>query len=140
MPVNTFSIGEVAMRQGIRPSALRYYESIGVLPAPQRINGRRVYDNQIFLQLALIQYAKTAGFTMAEIKRLVDEMSTLGSLRLRWQQLADQKLAELDARMLQLQTMKQLIEAGLACNCTTATDCVILETSLDDPTNKLQTK
>jgi MerR family transcriptional regulator, redox-sensitive transcriptional activator SoxR len=40
------AIGEVARRAGIRPSALRYYESIGLLPAPTRVSGRRRYDER----------------------------------------------------------------------------------------------
>jgi MerR family redox-sensitive transcriptional activator SoxR len=39
--MGSMSIGEVAQRAGVRPSTLRYYESIGVLPTPERENGRR---------------------------------------------------------------------------------------------------
>ncbi len=38
------TIGDVARRSGLRPSALRYYEEAGLLPAPARVNGRRRYD------------------------------------------------------------------------------------------------
>jgi MerR family redox-sensitive transcriptional activator SoxR len=65
-----FSIGEVAKRAGIRASAIRYYESAGVLPAPQRVNGHRRYDSEVLDRLAVIQIAQQAGFTVAEIRTL----------------------------------------------------------------------
>lgn len=68
---NYLSIGEVAARAGVRTSALRYYESIGLLPAPRRINGRRAYEATILQQLAILQLAQKAGFTMNEIDELL---------------------------------------------------------------------
>ena len=50
-------IGEVARRAGIRPSALRYYESIGLMPAPKRVNGRRRYDESTVQMLRVVQLA-----------------------------------------------------------------------------------
>ena len=64
-------IGEVARRAGIATSALRYYESEGLIPLAERRGGRRVYDASILLRLTLIELAKNAGFTIAEIKRLL---------------------------------------------------------------------
>ena len=65
-----FRIGEVAARSGIAASAIRYYESEGLLATPDRRNGWRVYDESILDQLRLIELAKAAGFSVAEIKRL----------------------------------------------------------------------
>ena len=61
------TIGEVARRAGIRTSAIRYYESVGLLPAPPRMSGRRRYDPSIVQRLAVLHLAQEAGFTMAEI-------------------------------------------------------------------------
>ena len=44
--MSDLSIGEVAAQVGVRTSALRYYESIGLLPAARRVNGRRRYDER----------------------------------------------------------------------------------------------
>ena len=68
------TIGEVARQAGIRPSALRYYESIGLLPVPRRVNGRRRYDPAIVQQLTVLQVARQAGFTIAEIQTLFHEI------------------------------------------------------------------
>lgn len=45
------TIGEVARRAGVRPSTLRYYERIGVLPSPERSNGRRRYDGEVLREV-----------------------------------------------------------------------------------------
>ena len=62
------TIGAVARRAGLRPSALRYYEDEGLLPAPARVNGRRRYDTDVFDRLAVIRLAQAAGLTVAEIR------------------------------------------------------------------------
>ncbi len=64
----TLTIGEVAQRAGLRASAIRYYEDIGVLPVPERVyGGHRRYSERVFQRLAFIQLAQQAGFSMAEI-------------------------------------------------------------------------
>lgn len=65
-----FSIGEVARRTGVRPSALRYYEEAGILPAPARVGGRRRYDADVIRRVDLLRFAQQAGFTLDEIKTL----------------------------------------------------------------------
>ena len=63
-------ISEVAERAGLRPSALRYYESVGLLPPPMRIHGRRSYGPEVLMLLAGIGVAQRAGFKVEEIKQL----------------------------------------------------------------------
>ena len=62
------TIGEVARRAGVRASAIRYYEEAGLLPAPERVGGKRRYDEGILRRLAIIGGAKRAGFTLREIR------------------------------------------------------------------------
>jgi DNA-binding transcriptional MerR regulator len=57
------TITAIAREAGMRPSTLRYYERIGLLPSPGRVAGRRRYDLCALKQLELISYAKQAGFT-----------------------------------------------------------------------------
>lgn len=121
-----FPIGEVARRAGIRTSALRYYESIGLLPAPRRVGGRRRYDEHVLEMLKVIRLAGRAGFTVAEIKTLLHGFAPDTSPAARWQPLARQKLAELDAQIERAQAMKRLLEIGLGCGCLRLEDCAIV--------------
>lgn len=60
-------IGEVSERTGIRPSALRYYEEVGLISSTFRKGLRRQFPTDVLLQLKLIAMGKSAGFTLDEI-------------------------------------------------------------------------
>ncbi len=95
--MNDLSIGQVARQAGVRPSAIRYYESIDVLPAPQRVGGQRRYDRAVLDHLAFIQVAQRLGFTLTEIHFLFHNQDEEAPLSDRWRNLASQKLADVDA-------------------------------------------
>ena len=65
------SIGEVARKMGLRSSAIRYYERLGLLPKAPRVSGRRRYDERVLERLAMVRFAKHVGFSVAEIKVLL---------------------------------------------------------------------
>jgi MerR family redox-sensitive transcriptional activator SoxR len=117
------TIGEVARRTQIRASTLRYYEHKGLLPIPRRIHGQRRYDEDIVQQVAVIKLAQQAGFTIAEIGMLLHSFPADTPLSARWHVLAQQKLGEIEARLIRLQTMKHLLEAGIQCGCTQLSEC-----------------
>jgi MerR family transcriptional regulator, redox-sensitive transcriptional activator SoxR len=120
------TIGEVAHHAGLHTSAIRYYEDIGVLPRPERTHGHRRYTSCVFQQLAFIQLAQAAGFTMAEIKTLVSGFDETAPLGVRWRTLAEQKLAELDILITRAQGMKRVLEDGIRCQCLNLDECIPL--------------
>jgi MerR family transcriptional regulator, redox-sensitive transcriptional activator SoxR len=122
------SIGEVARRAGLRTSALRYYERVGVLPRPGRENGRRRrYDGEVLREvegrLAVVRVAQRAGFTIAEIRELLDGFSEDTPPSERWRVLAREKLPEVEALVERALGMKRLLERGLRCDCLRLEDC-----------------
>lgn len=120
------AIGEVARRAGIRTSALRYYESIGLLPPPKRVSGRRRYAADTLQLVKVVQLAQAAGFTIAEIQILLNGFAPETPPAARWQLLAREKLCELDAVIERVQLMKRILEAGLTCGCLRLEDCVVV--------------
>ncbi len=65
-------IGKVAKEVELNPRTLRYYETLGLLPAPLRSNSRyRVYTAQTVELLRFIKKAKTLGFTLTEIREII---------------------------------------------------------------------
>lgn len=120
-----WTIGEVALRAGIRTSALRYYECIGLLSAPKRVNGRRHYDESVLPRVALIQLAQRAGFTMAEVQTLFHGFTPDTPPAARWRTLAVAKIDELDALIEQAQQMRHFLASGLRCDCLRLEDCVV---------------
>jgi MerR family redox-sensitive transcriptional activator SoxR len=117
------SIGEVARRVGLRTSALRYYEEVGILPPPRRVNGRRRYDAEVFAQLAVVRMAQEAGFTIEEVGTLVAGFPEGTPASARWQALAHRKLAEVDALIARAQALRRVLEESLACGCLTLEAC-----------------
>jgi MerR family redox-sensitive transcriptional activator SoxR len=126
------NIGEVARRAGLQPSAIRYYESAGILPAPARTNGRRRYDSSVLQRLAAIQVARQAGFSIGDMRTLFQGFAENTPLSARWQALANNKLAELDALISRAQGMKRLLEQGLTCRCLRLEDCELLGFGADN--------
>lgn len=117
------TIGEVANRVGIRTSAIRFYERVGLLPAPQRINNRRRYDGDVLQKIRLIQMAQQAGLTVKEIRLLLYEFPVDTPPSVRWHSLATPKLEEIEVLLNRINTMKLLLEHALDCQCPTLDDC-----------------
>ena len=113
----TMSISEVAQRAGVETSAIRYYERIGLLPRPDRINGRRVYQETVLKWLALIKATKAAGFTIAEIQMLTAKWEAEGRSPTDWRVFVEHKLAQTEAIIQQSLEMKKILNAALVCGC-----------------------
>ena len=118
------TIGEVARQAGIRASAIRYYESVGLLPLPKRTSGQRRYDASVLRKLAFIQAAQAVGFSVAEMRMLLDEMDEHAPISARWQSLARRKLSEVDTLIQRAQSMRQMLEQGLRCTCPDLDQCI----------------
>src|SRR5690242_16594690 len=103
-------ISEVARQVGLQPSAIRYYEKIGLLPPAQRISGQRRYDTTVLYRLAVIQRACQIGFTLDEIRQLFFGFRSVTRASERWQELSRRKLAELDGLMDRIQTVQHLLK------------------------------
>ena len=117
------TIGRVAARSGVAASAIRFYEAEGLLPKPARRGNWRVYDDSILDRLALLELAKSAGFTMAEIKQLLAGFARKTPPSGRWRSLTRAKLAELDARIAEAERMKAVLRTLTRCACPTLEDC-----------------
>jgi MerR family redox-sensitive transcriptional activator SoxR len=122
--MEALAIGEVARRAGVRPSTLRYYESVGLLPPPSRVHGHRRYDPSVFSLLAILRMAQHAGFTLAEMHLLVHGFSQETPASERWQQLARQKLEEVEALIAHAQQTNHLLERLVQCECLRLEDCI----------------
>jgi len=118
------TIGDLARQAGVRTSALRYYESVGLLAPPTRVNGRRVYDASAIDVLKLIRLAKGAGFSMAEIRRLLNGFDRATPASARWQTMATRKLEDVNALIERAEQMRDLLQKLLTCQCVQLAECV----------------
>jgi len=118
------TISQVAEQAGVRPSTLRYYESIGLLPAPARTSGHRRYDAGVLQRLEIIHTAQQAGFTLAEMRVLFDDVLTSAAPSAHWHDLIQRKVQEMNALLLNVQSMKNLLEDIMRCNDNELEDCI----------------
>jgi MerR family redox-sensitive transcriptional activator SoxR len=117
------AISDVARVFGLRTSAIRYYEQIGILPPAMRKNGQRRYDNSALFRLAVVQRAREAGFTLEEIRELFFGFPPGTRPPKRWHQLSQRKIAELRDRMKQLKLMETLLKRLEDCHCDALDEC-----------------
>jgi MerR family transcriptional regulator, redox-sensitive transcriptional activator SoxR len=121
--MRTLDIGELARRVRLRPSALRYYEEIGLLTSVGRSAGRRVFPVTAIRRIALIKMAQRAGFTLAEIRGLLADQP--GATK-QWRTLAERKLPELDRLIGEMQTLRAAVADCLDCGCMKFETCRLL--------------
>jgi MerR family redox-sensitive transcriptional activator SoxR len=123
--METLSIGEVARRAGLRQSAIRYYESVGLLPQPERASGWRRYTADTVERLQVIRAARDLGFALEEIRTLLYEFEPNTPPPERWRALAAEKLPAIDALISRAMAMRHLLLAGLNCQCTRIEECFL---------------
>jgi MerR family transcriptional regulator, redox-sensitive transcriptional activator SoxR len=123
------TIGAVARMAGKRPSSIRYYEQIGLLPAPPRVGGRRVYGADTVRTLAVIGTGQRAGLTLEEIKALLatspDDTAAIERLR----DVARRKLPEITALIERSKLVREWLECAARCECPSLDQCPLF----DDP-------
>jgi MerR family transcriptional regulator, redox-sensitive transcriptional activator SoxR len=128
------AIGEVARLVGKRPSSIRYYEQIGLLPEAARVSGKRVYDMDTVRTLAVIETGQRAGLTLDEIKALLasspDDAAAIERLR----EVAERKLPEITALIERSQLVRDWLECAARCECPSLDQCTLFDDPAQLPT------
>jgi MerR family redox-sensitive transcriptional activator SoxR len=122
------TIGEVARQAGMRTSRIRYYESIGVLPAPERISGMRRYPQDAVRRLGIIDVAQRVGFTLEEIRELLS--TEHGTAHEQLQRLAERKMPDIDALIQRATAVRRWLEMTSHCDCETLDVCSLFDDRL----------
>lgn len=118
------TIGEVARRAGVATSAIRYYESIGLLPEPDRLSGQRRYDQDVLGRIAFVGVAQSAGFKLEEIKDLMRSADGAG-MGDQIRALSRRKLGEVEELLARARAMKGWLEVANTCDCETPAECTL---------------
>ncbi len=128
--MTALSIGELAAAAAVKAPTIRFYEQIGLIPAPPRTaSDRRVYDAQSVRRLVFIRHARGLGFPIDSIRTLLaladdPERPCDGADRL-----AADQLADVEARIRQLEALRdelrRMVDAGCAGRIR---DCHVIET------------
>jgi MerR family transcriptional regulator, redox-sensitive transcriptional activator SoxR len=115
-------IGQVSKLAGLAPSAIRYYEQLGLLPQPARRSGRRVFSTDVLDRLALIAHARACGVRLSEMKRLLEASPSHRPSDL-WKPLVGAKLKHLEVLEKELAARRKRLVATARCSCASIEAC-----------------
>jgi MerR family transcriptional regulator, redox-sensitive transcriptional activator SoxR len=117
------TIGQVARRAGLNTSHIRFYESVGVLPEPERVAGQRRYREEVLHRLSIIEVAQRAGLTLGEIAPLTGPTNRSADASGHIRALADEKLPHIEALITRAQAVKHWLEVAQHCDCSSVDVC-----------------
>jgi MerR family copper efflux transcriptional regulator len=104
-------IGQLADRTGLSTKTIRFYETAGVLPEPERQrSGYRDYDEAAVDRLAFVRAAQAAGLTLAQIRDVIGVRDSSGSPCAHVTDLLDAHAAELDRRIVELTALREQVQ------------------------------
>lgn len=123
---DVLTIAEVARRSGFAASALRYYESQGLLEADRSADGQRRFARGVLRRLAFIRAAGNVGLSLEEIRV---ELGRLPSARTPtvtdWQKITTSWRARLDEQIIALEDLRDGLDSCIGCGCLSLERCAI---------------
>jgi DNA-binding transcriptional MerR regulator len=134
------TIGQLSEKSGVPPSTLRYWERIGILPKTTRTNGQRRYQSEALDLVAVLRLAKACGFSLVEMRRLMNGFRPKTSASERWQTSIHEHQEVLDRQIVQLNAMQQLLQRVQQCRCADLVECGRIASVLMGPGSQVQSK
>ncbi|MDQ0394632.1 MerR family transcriptional regulator [Labrys monachus] len=133
MTVQDVAIGEAARRSGVKVPTIRYYEQVGLLPAPPRSEGnRRLYDAADIRRLAFIRHARELGFDVDAIRTLLSLQDDPAQPCAAADAVARSRLVEVEQRIASLQALKTELERMVTgCAHGRVDECRVIEILAD---------
>ena len=121
------TIGEVATRSGVAPSALRFYERQGLIASSRTDGNQRRYERAVLRRIAFIQAGRAAGVTLADIDAALARLPTSRTpSRKDWERLSNRWRDDLDARIETLQALRERLTTCIGCGCLSIDKCDLL--------------
>ena len=123
------AIGELSRLTGVKIETIRYYERIKMLPAPPRTaSGRRVYGTHEARVLAFIRRARELGFSIDEIRALLDLGGPAQASCKEVRKIATHHLERIRSKIADLVKLEKLLAKTIAqCSGTAAPDCPVID-------------
>jgi MerR family redox-sensitive transcriptional activator SoxR len=121
------TIGELSARSGVSTSALRFYERKGLIAARRTDGNQRRFPAVTLRRVALVQAGKSAGIPLERIRAALDTLPrektpTKGD----WERLSRGWAADVDARILTLQAIRDRLTTCIGCGCLSLKTCGLL--------------
>lgn len=125
--METLTIGDLAARSGVAPSALRYYERLGLVRAARTSGNQRRYERAELRRVAFIRVAQQVGVSLEEIRAALDTLpgnrtptpADWAHLSLRWRHRLDEQIAL-------LQRLRDNLSGCIGCGCLSLQRCTLI--------------
>jgi MerR family redox-sensitive transcriptional activator SoxR len=119
-------IGEVAARSGVSVPTVRYYETRGLLSSARDAGNRRRYPRSVLRRLAFVSAAQRVGLSLEEIAASLAELP-LGRTPTRadWTRLSRSWQARVDARIAELERLREDLDGCIGCGCLSLRRCAL---------------
>jgi len=124
--VKSFSIGEVAARSGVSTSALRFYETNGLISGERTPAGHRRYGADVLRRVGFVKVAQRVGLTLGEIGAALASLPDGRTpTRKDWARLASSWQPLLDERIALLEAMREKLDGCIGCGCLSLDTCAL---------------
>lgn len=124
------TIGEVAERAGVATSAVRYYESEGLLQSVRTSGGQRRFDRDVLRRIAFVRAAQTVGLTLEEIRAALDRLPEGRTpTKADWATLSRSWTHRLDEQITLLQRLRDDLTSCIGCGCLSLRSCALYNPS-----------
>ena len=118
------SIGETARRSGVASSALRFYETRGLISSRRGSGNQRRYHRSSLRRIAIIRVAQTLGLSLGEIATAFESLPAERSpTRRDWERLSTRWGQQLEQRIADLQNLRDRLGGCIGCGCLSLTHC-----------------
>jgi MerR family redox-sensitive transcriptional activator SoxR len=119
-------IGEVARRSGLAPSAIRYYEQVGLVTSTRTVGDRRRYQRSVLRRLAVIRSAQNVGLTLEEILAALSTIPLEAAPTKReWHRISSLWRPVLDRKIEALQALRANLDSCIGCGCLSMRQCLL---------------
>jgi MerR family transcriptional regulator, redox-sensitive transcriptional activator SoxR len=123
----TLSIGEIAARSGVAPSALRFYEREGLINSTRTTGNQRRYERAVLRRVAFIQAGRAAGIPLESVRSALEQLPANRSPNRRdWERLSRTWRDDLDRRIATLQGLRDRLTTCIGCGCLSIDACDLL--------------
>jgi MerR family transcriptional regulator, redox-sensitive transcriptional activator SoxR len=121
------TIGELAERSGVAASALRFYESVGLITSRRTGGGQRRYERVTLRRVAVIRAAQAVGLSLEEIRAALDALPDGRTPTADdWAQLSNRWRSNLDRRIDKLVRLRDSLTGCIGCGCLSLATCALL--------------
>ncbi|GAB7186496.1 redox-sensitive transcriptional activator SoxR [Kitasatospora sp. Ki12] len=120
------TIGQLADRSGLAASALRYYETLGLIHATRTSGGQRRYTRGTLRRIAFVRAAQRVGLSLDEARVALDRLPDRPApSRAEWDRVAESWQSRIDEQIAELELLKLKLSGCIGCGCLSLSRCAL---------------